>query len=344
MPDDGPEPHPDLAPLRFLLGRWEGAGVGGYPTIESFHFGQEINFSHNGKPFLIYTSRSWLLDDEGVPGRPLGMETGFWRPQPEGKVEVVLAHPTGITEIYLGEVTGTKIEMATDIDDCRGADPRRRSGTGRARDEDRVDVAAGERLELGRVRFPEPGRRVDVDVRDFAGEDPRESKRRVQATAGGGAVHIDRSRCVARQAEATAGELLGAGDARVRKGDDGLERVDPREADHPRRAPFAAFPQRTRTVALRQVVQRRRRAEESFTRRRPGPAPFGNRQRRPIERRLPLEPAELVGDPGRCRGGAAIDPDRGTVDRCDRAVGRRRRALDLDCRARASRTRRRHKP
>ena len=115
MPDGGPEPHPDLAPLLFLLGRWEGAGVGGYPTIESFRFGQEITFGHNGKPFLIYTSRSWLLDDEGVPGRPLGMETGFWRPQPEGRLEVLLAHPTGITEIYLGEVTGTKIEMATDV-------------------------------------------------------------------------------------------------------------------------------------------------------------------------------------------------------------------------------------
>jgi hypothetical protein len=115
MPEGAPEPHPDLAPLAFLLGRWEGAGVGGYPTIESFRFGQELTFSHNGKPFLIYTSRSWLLDDEGVPGRPLGMEAGFWRPQPEGQVEVLLAHPTGITEIYLGEVTGTKIEMATDI-------------------------------------------------------------------------------------------------------------------------------------------------------------------------------------------------------------------------------------
>jgi len=115
MPEGPPEPHPDLAPLRFLLGRWEGAGVGGYPTIESFHFGQEVTFSHNGKPYLIYASRSWLLDADGVPGRPLTMETGFWRPRPEGKVEVLLAHPTGITEIYLGEVTGTKIEMATDI-------------------------------------------------------------------------------------------------------------------------------------------------------------------------------------------------------------------------------------
>ncbi len=109
------EPHPDLVPLRFLLGRWRGSGVGGYPTIESFRFGQEVSFSHNGKPYLIYASRTWLLDDEGTPGRPLAAESGFWRPQPAGKVEVMLAHPTGIVEIYLGEVDGTKIELATDV-------------------------------------------------------------------------------------------------------------------------------------------------------------------------------------------------------------------------------------
>ena len=112
---DAPPPHPDLAPLLFLLGRWEGAGVGGYPTIESFQFGQEVVFSHNGKPFLIYRSRSWLLDEEGHRGRPLATETGFWRPRPDRQLEVLLAHPTGITEIYLGEVTGTKIEMSTDV-------------------------------------------------------------------------------------------------------------------------------------------------------------------------------------------------------------------------------------
>ena len=43
------------------------------------------------------------------------METGFWRPQPDGELEVVLAHPTGIAEIYLGQITGTKIEMSTDV-------------------------------------------------------------------------------------------------------------------------------------------------------------------------------------------------------------------------------------
>ena len=114
LPEPG-EPHAGLAPLRFLLGRWEGAGVGGYPTIESFQFGQEITFGHNGKPYLIYLSRTWLLDADGAPGRPLAMESGFWRPRPEGRLEVVLAHPTGIAEVYLGEVSGTKIEMATDV-------------------------------------------------------------------------------------------------------------------------------------------------------------------------------------------------------------------------------------
>ena len=108
------ELHPSLAPVRFLIGRWEGAGVVGYPTIESANFGQEISFSHNGKAFLIYSSRSWLLEQDGTIGRPLSMETGFWRPQEDGGLEVVLAHPTGITEIYIGQVTGTKIELATD--------------------------------------------------------------------------------------------------------------------------------------------------------------------------------------------------------------------------------------
>ena len=106
--DADPPVHPSLVPLSFLLGRWEGAGVVGYPTIESARFGQEITFSHNGKPYLIYASRTWLLDEEGQTGRPLAMETGFWRPQPDGLLEVLLVHPSGISEIYLGEVTGTK--------------------------------------------------------------------------------------------------------------------------------------------------------------------------------------------------------------------------------------------
>jgi len=80
------EQHPGLEPVRFLIGRWEGAGVVGYPTIESANFGQEITFSHNGKPFLIYASRTWLIDSDGAIVRPLATETGYWRPQEDGSI------------------------------------------------------------------------------------------------------------------------------------------------------------------------------------------------------------------------------------------------------------------
>ncbi len=42
-------------------------------------------------------------------------ESGYWRPQPEGGLEVLLAHPSGIAEIYVGEAVGAKVELRTDV-------------------------------------------------------------------------------------------------------------------------------------------------------------------------------------------------------------------------------------
>jgi len=109
-----PDLHPDLVPISFLLGHWQGNGYGDYPTIDRFEFRQEIGFTHDGRPFLHYLSRTWLVDAEGTDVRPLAVETGFFRPKPDGVLEVMLAHPTGFVEIYYGKVDGAKIEMMTD--------------------------------------------------------------------------------------------------------------------------------------------------------------------------------------------------------------------------------------
>ena len=110
--------HADLAPLAWLVGRWAGAGLVGYPTIEPARFGQEIVCSHDGRPFLEWHSRTWLLDEDGNQVRPLATELGFWRPTATAadgsNVELLLTHPTGFVEMYAGTAEPAKVVLRTD--------------------------------------------------------------------------------------------------------------------------------------------------------------------------------------------------------------------------------------
>jgi hypothetical protein len=118
----GPDLHPALLGLLPLVGIWRGRGHGAYPTIEDFDYAQEVRFSHDGRPFLAYESRAWLIDGEGTPIRPAAREVGWWRPvlvdgRATDELEVMLSHPTGIMELYVGRVAASsppKIELATD--------------------------------------------------------------------------------------------------------------------------------------------------------------------------------------------------------------------------------------
>ena len=106
--------HADLLPLAFLLGRWSGRGRGEYPGDEPFDFGAELTLSADSRPFASYAFHSWQLDARGDAVEPLAVEYGFWRMAADGRLEVVLAQPTGQAEVWYGQVDGAKVEIATD--------------------------------------------------------------------------------------------------------------------------------------------------------------------------------------------------------------------------------------
>ncbi len=113
---EGPQLHSQCLSLLPLVGVWRGEGQIVYPTIDGpYRFGQQVVICHDGRPFLRFESRAWLLDDAGKVIRPAARETGFWRPQADDTIELLAAHGTGIIELYYGRPRSqTSWELATD--------------------------------------------------------------------------------------------------------------------------------------------------------------------------------------------------------------------------------------
>lgn len=92
--------HRDVAVLAPLLGTWVGEGYGEYPTIEDFAYVESVTFDHVGKPFVAYTQRTRHPDTDV----PMHSESGYWRVPAPGRLEIVMAQPTGLTEVYEGSI------------------------------------------------------------------------------------------------------------------------------------------------------------------------------------------------------------------------------------------------
>ncbi|MFV0320147.1 MAG: FABP family protein [Microbacterium sp.] len=142
----------DVVPFAWLLGVWEGSGVIDYEADGHRYTGEfahRVSFSHDGGAYLNYAAHGWLADADGPQGTPLVAETGFWRlsrPATDADagpgllpprvpaaprtaddveelrtadggfaVEVAIVHSDGISELYLGQISGPRIDLATDM-------------------------------------------------------------------------------------------------------------------------------------------------------------------------------------------------------------------------------------
>ncbi|KAG6556228.1 hypothetical protein Mapa_002169 [Marchantia paleacea] len=104
LPAPAPPLHPKLQSVAFMLGTWRGEGEGGFPTIRSFKYGEEIKFWHVGKPVIAYTQKTW----KAASGEPMHAESGYFRPTSDGSIEAVIAQSTGLAEVQKGTYDSAK--------------------------------------------------------------------------------------------------------------------------------------------------------------------------------------------------------------------------------------------
>lgn len=144
IPDDLPI---ELTPFTFLLGEWRGSGIVSYPVGENpateIEFFQTVSFRPmtNGKldfesvvqdaqgKLLVSEKGFWmlsrpsnegdsgpgLLPGTGVPAITVREDLELWRNTAGGfDIEALIIQPSGIAELYFGQIKGARIDIATD--------------------------------------------------------------------------------------------------------------------------------------------------------------------------------------------------------------------------------------
>ncbi len=144
IPDDLPI---ELTPFTFLIGNWQGTGIVSYPVgdqpAEEIEFTQTLSFRPMSNGKLDYES---LAKDKN--GKLISSEKGFWmlsRPSNDGDsgpglipgtgvpaitvredlelwrnagggfdMEAIIIQPSGIAELYFGQIKAARIDIATD--------------------------------------------------------------------------------------------------------------------------------------------------------------------------------------------------------------------------------------
>lgn len=140
LPDDLPI---ELTPFAFLIGNWKGSGVVAYSGSGESEFLQTIKFVPVANGKLQY--ESWVTD---TAGKPISSEHGYWmlsRPNDQSDsgpgllpgsgesaitvredlelwrnkaggfdIEALIIQPTGVAELYFGQIKGARIDIATD--------------------------------------------------------------------------------------------------------------------------------------------------------------------------------------------------------------------------------------
>lgn len=100
--------HANVAPFQRFLGTWSGEGHSFYPTIEDLRYRETLTLTPApGKPFVRIEQKT-----ASESGLPMHVEVGYLRFGERGHVELVLAQPTGQTELLEGTFSAEEGTLA----------------------------------------------------------------------------------------------------------------------------------------------------------------------------------------------------------------------------------------
>jgi hypothetical protein len=123
IPDDtvdlrsGPEINPLILSMLPLVGEWHGDGLQVDPDSgETREVGLQIGIAHDGRPFVSYEQRMWLIRYRGGDApHPFQRERGFWRRGfGQDAIEVTLADPEGGVHTLTGVAGDARYELASE--------------------------------------------------------------------------------------------------------------------------------------------------------------------------------------------------------------------------------------
>ncbi len=112
-------------PLTWVLGNWKGKGNGGFPTLRPFEYMDHMRFkvideAFEIEPLIHFEEIAWVI--EGTKTIFKHWETGYFKPTPDGRLQLYICHNTGRIEITYGfyleldlEKRSFKLEFESDF-------------------------------------------------------------------------------------------------------------------------------------------------------------------------------------------------------------------------------------
>ncbi|MHB8313694.1 MAG: heme-binding beta-barrel domain-containing protein [Candidatus Dormibacteria bacterium] len=98
-----------VEPFAFLLGDWDGEGVGLWEAEPRFRYRERLSIRAVPERALLRLSQCTVVAGSGALSH---VEESFLRLFPEALVELVVAIPAGYTEIHAGRLVGPRLELS----------------------------------------------------------------------------------------------------------------------------------------------------------------------------------------------------------------------------------------